>query len=70
MSCYVAGAGRRRDGRNRQTVQAGGRTGSGERCHVMMSCGNSATNNMTGADRGFVSSGVRCPLAGLCFLMV
>jgi len=39
MSCYVAGAGMRQDGRNQRTVQAGGRAGSGERYLVMMSMG-------------------------------
>jgi len=39
MSCYVAGAGMRQDGRNQRTVQAGGRARSGEWYLVMMSVG-------------------------------
>jgi hypothetical protein len=54
--CYVAGTGTGQDGRNQQTVTAGGQAGGGERRDV--ECGNSAVISMTSADRGFRSSGV------------
>ena len=58
MSCYVAGTGTGQGGRNQRTVIASGRAGSGAAVSCDDECGNSATSNMTSADRGFKSSGI------------